>query len=280
MIVATKANITALVHGLRDWLVDPLLTKRGSQSKLIDSYAHFMNAVRYVSNRSSHCEGVEMIKDACVQFENSSMRSFKKNDAKRPRMGRCHFYIARRIVPCDLELMSLLCKDGLSAMSNIRNGGTGILDLVSEMPDLQNTKRVAFKDIYSKRGHVLPLNYEHSTEYTKYHIELGENCADPGKYVVRCYKPPPVVTDAFDNNRYADNGSLMMDVSLETMHTFTKKQLGVTKPIGLLRDKYEECLRKKNEIIANQAAEIENQAAEIETLTFTITQLRKRKFDN
>jgi hypothetical protein len=28
MIVATKANITALVHGLRDWLVDPLLTRR------------------------------------------------------------------------------------------------------------------------------------------------------------------------------------------------------------------------------------------------------------
>jgi hypothetical protein len=72
--------------------------------------------VRYVSNRSSHCEGVDLTHDACVEFENSSMKSFKKNaasrrNAKRPRMGRCHFYIARRVVPCDLELMSLLGKD-------------------------------------------------------------------------------------------------------------------------------------------------------------------------
>jgi hypothetical protein len=59
-------------------------------------------------------------------------------------------------------------------------------------------------------------------------------------------------------------------MSLETMHTFTKKQLGVTKPIGLLRDKYEERLRQKDEIIANQALQIE-------TLSDKLTQLRKRK---
>ncbi|RQW91093.1 MAG: hypothetical protein EHM79_00970 [Geobacter sp.] len=269
MIVATKTNITGLVHGLRDWLVDPLLTKRGSQSKLLDSYAHFMNAVRYVSNRSSHCEGVDMTKDSIVQFENSSKGLFSKNvasrrNAKRPRMGRCHFYIARRIVPCGLELMSLLDKDGLSAMSNINNGGVGIIDLLSGVSDLQTRKSVSFADIYSKRGHVLPLNYEHSNEYTNFRIELGENSADPGKYVVRCYNLRSIGT--FENKKYAENGSLMMEASLETMHKFTAKQLGVTKPIGRLRGKYEELLRKKDEIIKEKNDIISNQAIEIRTL--------------
>lgn len=221
MIVATKEPIENIVHSLKDWYVGKTF-ERGSQSKEIKTYGHLMNVIRYVSNRESHCRGVDL--------EAAEIAQPQEAPTKRRKLGISHFYIAKPIIPCSLYMMSLLHEDGLATMSNILYGGVGIIDAIADVPNLKDLKNVTFNLFTNIRGHVIPLNMTHSTTHTKYHIELGNHI---DKRIIRCYIP----SDQIFNNQFANvQGSLLMEVALQSSHKLTTKQRAIAIRVGKVKE--------------------------------------------
>jgi hypothetical protein len=210
-----------------------------SKTIFIKDYEHFMNTVRYVSNRSSICHD--------------------KSYGRKNWRGECHFYIHKKIIPHSLESMALLHDAGVSMMSNILHGKKNVAEilltqgeaLIEELRQA-NCSSVAIGHLNKLRGHVFPItgDMQLSVNFTDYRLALSNNRY---RFYDKMHEKISASRDIVRFNEHQiQNGNVMLDMVVDVLHTFTKHQKQ-TLEVGLaIHDRLTQHLIVKDDIIAEK----------------------------
>ena len=188
-------------------------SKRQFTTKFVNDDNYFMNAIHYVSNKSSICQKIDL--------------DSPKTTTTR---GNCHYYINKPIMPHSRMMMALLLNNGLMVMSTTIAGHKKIAETILSFPDesgeIQETVKngyIHLQYIHAVREHIVPIknNFKFVKEVTNYKLALGNNA-------YRCYEKindisSPMQVVEFNKFR-ANEGSMMFDFARNSFHKLTRTQ--------------------------------------------------------